>query len=98
ARRALPAGRVAMARASRSGIRQFDRRALDRHDRAGADHDGNAGPHHRTTDRGTGRYVARWRMTVDPDPIFQALADPTRRTLIRALSDIGPSTLAELSA
>ena len=37
-------------------------------------------------------------MTVDPDPVFQALADPTRRTLIRALSDTGPSTLAELSA
>jgi DNA-binding transcriptional ArsR family regulator len=36
-------------------------------------------------------------MTVDPDPVFQALADPTRRTLIRALSDTGPSTLAELS-
>jgi DNA-binding transcriptional ArsR family regulator len=37
-------------------------------------------------------------MTVDPDPVFQALADPTRRTLIRTLSDTGPSTLAELSA
>jgi len=37
-------------------------------------------------------------MTVDPDPVFQALADTTRRTLIRALSDTGPSTLAELSA
>jgi ArsR family transcriptional regulator, cadmium/lead-responsive transcriptional repressor len=37
-------------------------------------------------------------MTVDPDPVFQALADPTRRTLIRALSDTGPSTLSELSS
>jgi DNA-binding transcriptional ArsR family regulator len=32
------------------------------------------------------------------DVVFQALADPTRRQLIRDLSDAGPSTLAQLSA
>ena len=32
------------------------------------------------------------------DQVFQALADPTRRTLIRALSEQGPSTLAQLSS
>ena len=34
----------------------------------------------------------------DPDVVFQALADPTRRTLLRALSDDGPATLTELSS
>lgn len=34
----------------------------------------------------------------EPDAVFQALADPTRRTLIRALSRSGPATLAQLSA
>src|SRR5947207_13581574 len=34
----------------------------------------------------------------DHDAVFQALADPTRRTLLRALSSSGPSTLAELSS
>ena len=33
-----------------------------------------------------------------PDAVFQALADPTRRTLIRTLSREGPTTLAELSS
>jgi DNA-binding transcriptional ArsR family regulator len=33
----------------------------------------------------------------DPDPIFDALADPTRRAVIRALADDGPSTLADLT-
>ncbi len=32
------------------------------------------------------------------DQVFQALADPTRRTLLRALSEEGPSTLAQLSS
>ena len=31
------------------------------------------------------------------DRLFQALADPTRRALIRALADDGPTTLSELS-
>ncbi len=34
----------------------------------------------------------------DHDAVFQALGDPTRRTLLRALSASGPSTLAELSS
>ena len=34
----------------------------------------------------------------EPDAVFQALADPTRRTLIRTLSRSGPATLAQLSA
>jgi len=34
----------------------------------------------------------------DHDAVFQALADPTRRTLLRTLSASGPSTLAELSS
>ena len=34
----------------------------------------------------------------DHDAVFQALADPTRRRLLRTLSQDGPSTLAELSA
>ena len=33
----------------------------------------------------------------DPDPVFEALADPTRRSVIRALADEGPITLADLS-
>jgi DNA-binding transcriptional ArsR family regulator len=32
------------------------------------------------------------------DKIFQALADPTRRSMIRTLSESGPATLAELSS
>ena len=32
------------------------------------------------------------------DAVFQALADPTRREVLRSLSSSGPSTLAELSA
>jgi DNA-binding transcriptional ArsR family regulator len=32
------------------------------------------------------------------DSVFHALADPTRRAMIRALSDSGPATLAELSS
>ena len=36
--------------------------------------------------------------SLDHDAVFQALADPTRRTLLRALSASGPSTLAELSS
>jgi DNA-binding transcriptional ArsR family regulator len=34
---------------------------------------------------------------IDPDPVFEALADPTRRSVIRALADEGPSTLADLT-
>jgi len=34
----------------------------------------------------------------EPDAVFQALADPTRRTLIRTLSREGPATLAQLSS
>jgi DNA-binding transcriptional ArsR family regulator len=34
---------------------------------------------------------------IDPDPVFEALADPTRRAVIRALADEGPSTLSDLS-
>lgn len=34
---------------------------------------------------------------IDPDPVFDALADPTRRAVIRALADTGPSTLADLT-
>ena len=34
----------------------------------------------------------------DHDAIFQALADPTRRHLLRTLSASGPATLTELSA
>jgi len=36
-------------------------------------------------------------MARDQDAVFQALADPTRRRLLRALSTAGPSTLTELS-
>jgi DNA-binding transcriptional ArsR family regulator len=32
------------------------------------------------------------------DMVFQALADPTRRAVIRSLADGGPATLAQLSA
>jgi ArsR family transcriptional regulator, cadmium/lead-responsive transcriptional repressor len=34
----------------------------------------------------------------DPDVVFEALADPTRRAVIRALSESGPSTLSQLSS
>jgi DNA-binding transcriptional ArsR family regulator len=37
-------------------------------------------------------------MAADHDVVFQALADPTRRRLLRTLSSTGPATLAELSA
>jgi DNA-binding transcriptional ArsR family regulator len=33
----------------------------------------------------------------DPDAVFQALADPTRRAVIRALAGSGPATLSELA-
>jgi DNA-binding transcriptional ArsR family regulator len=33
----------------------------------------------------------------DPGIVFQALADPTRRSLLRTLSERGPSTLADLA-
>jgi DNA-binding transcriptional ArsR family regulator len=34
----------------------------------------------------------------EPDVVFEALADPTRRAVIRALATDGPSTLTELSS
>jgi DNA-binding transcriptional ArsR family regulator len=34
----------------------------------------------------------------EPDVVFQALADPTRRAVLRTLARSGPTTLAELSA
>jgi DNA-binding transcriptional ArsR family regulator len=33
-----------------------------------------------------------------PDAVFSALSDPTRREVIRRLSEDGPTTLSELSA
>lgn len=33
----------------------------------------------------------------DPGAVFSALSDPTRREVIRLLSEAGPSTLGELS-
>jgi DNA-binding transcriptional ArsR family regulator len=37
-------------------------------------------------------------IAMDHDAVFQALADPTRRRLLRTLSASGPATLTELSA
>ena len=37
-------------------------------------------------------------MASEHDAVFQALADPTRRRLLRTLSSTGPATLTELSA
>jgi DNA-binding transcriptional ArsR family regulator len=34
----------------------------------------------------------------EPSEVFEALADPTRRAVMRALSEKGPSTLSQLSA
>ena len=34
----------------------------------------------------------------EPRAVFEALADPTRRAVLRALSEKGPSTLSQLSA
>jgi len=34
----------------------------------------------------------------EPDAVFEALADPTRRTLLATLSRSGPATLAQLSS
>jgi DNA-binding transcriptional ArsR family regulator len=34
----------------------------------------------------------------EADVVFQALADPTRRAVMRTLSETGPATLAELSS
>ncbi len=33
----------------------------------------------------------------DPDPVFEALADQTRRAVIEALADDGPTTLSDLA-
>ena len=33
----------------------------------------------------------------EPNAVFHALADPTRRTVLRTLSESGPVTLSELS-
>jgi DNA-binding transcriptional ArsR family regulator len=40
----------------------------------------------------------RERVGAGADVVFEALADPTRRAVMRSLSRIGPSTLAELTA
>ena len=37
------------------------------------------------------------RVVTDPDPVFEALADPTRRAMMRALAEEGPATLTSLS-
>ena len=37
-------------------------------------------------------------MTPPEDAVFAALADPTRRRILRELSDTGPATLGELSS
>src|SRR5207248_2630910 len=42
---------------------------------------------------GAGRGVTKR----DPDPVFEALADPTRRAMIEALADDGPTTLSDLT-
>ena len=34
----------------------------------------------------------------DPNAVFSALSDPTRREVIRQLSHVGPTTLAQLAA
>lgn len=36
-------------------------------------------------------------MTVDPQPVFRALADPTRRSIIVMLAD-GPKTIGEVAS
>jgi DNA-binding transcriptional ArsR family regulator len=36
-------------------------------------------------------------VTADPGLVFHALADATRRALLRSLADRGPSTLSELA-
>jgi DNA-binding transcriptional ArsR family regulator len=33
----------------------------------------------------------------EPNAVFQALADPTRRAVLRTLSEAGPTTLSDLS-
>lgn len=38
------------------------------------------------------------RDATGPDAVFSALSDPTRREVIRRLSEDGPTTLAELAA
>jgi DNA-binding transcriptional ArsR family regulator len=38
------------------------------------------------------------RVAAGPNVVFEALADPTRRAVMRWLSRTGPSTLAELAA
>jgi DNA-binding transcriptional ArsR family regulator len=40
----------------------------------------------------------RGKAVGEPDAVFEALADPTRRAVIRSLASEGPSTLTELSA
>jgi DNA-binding transcriptional ArsR family regulator len=42
--------------------------------------------------------VTRNRADVEPDAVFEALADPTRRAVIRALATDGPATLTQLSS
>src|SRR6185436_5309096 len=96
ARRTCPLPHLALARAPGRGVRQPDRRANVRHDRAAARPRGHPRAHHRAA--GVGARRSEPMTARDHDAVFQALADPTRRTLLRTLSASGPSTLAELSS
>jgi DNA-binding transcriptional ArsR family regulator len=44
------------------------------------------------------RHRADGNPAAEPAVVFEALADPTRRALLQALSQSGPATLAQLSA
>src|SRR5438477_313383 len=94
--RTVPHAHVALAGAPGRGVRQPDRGTVFRHDRPATGPRWDPRTHHRAS--GTGARRSGPMTARDHNAVFQALGDPTRRTLLRALSASGPSTLAELSS
>src|SRR4051794_7532687 len=92
--RPQPAPELALARATRRRLRAGARRTVASHDRARRRAGRHARAHH-----GVAVGPGAWRRVTerDPDPVFEALADPTRRAMIEALSDDGPTTLSDLT-
>src|SRR3954462_2497231 len=92
--RPQPPPDLALARTTRRRVRARARRADARHDRAQPRAGGDPRAHHRVAaGPGAGSRVTQR----DPDPVFEALADPTRRAVIEAPAADGPTTLSDLT-